>query len=109
MQSIAGFLARLARANAGRPPYTTVLMTRLLVLRQLFKLGVSAPRPHERGQRGSSAQAGPNVQVSEADTLHLVAVLDRGNSSRDFWADRGYHNKPREHWLSSTDGARTLA
>ncbi|WP_376780351.1 transposase [Stutzerimonas nitrititolerans] len=43
-----------------------------------------------------------NVRVSdaaEADTLHLVDVLDRGNSSRDFWADRGYHDKPREHWL----------
>jgi hypothetical protein len=26
-------------------------------------------------------------------------VLDRGNSSRDFWADRGYHDKPRERWL----------
>lgn len=42
------------------------------------------------------------VQVSdasEADTLHLVDVLDRSNSSRDFWADRGYHDKPRERWL----------
>jgi IS5 family transposase len=43
-----------------------------------------------------------NVRVSDAsevDTLHLIDVLDRGNSSRDFWADRGYHDKPRERWL----------
>ncbi|MOA51726.1 hypothetical protein D3C78_1749070 [compost metagenome] len=32
-------------------------------------------------------------------TLHQVDVLDRGNRSRDFWADRGYHDRPREGWL----------
>ncbi|MFC0710448.1 transposase [Azorhizophilus paspali] len=49
-----------------------------------------------------------NVRVrdaSEADTLHLVNVLGRGNSNRDFRADRGYHDKPREHWLK-LDGWR---
>ncbi|WP_263146548.1 transposase [Pseudomonas alcaligenes] len=34
-----------------------------------------------------------------ADTLHLVDVLDRHNSSRDVWADRGYHDRPCERWL----------
>ena len=29
----------------------------------------------------------------------MIDALDRGNSSRDFWADLGYHDKPREHWL----------
>lgn len=37
--------------------------------------------------------------ASEADTLHRVDVLDRTNSRRDLWADRGYHNKARERWL----------
>ncbi|MFD2408129.1 hypothetical protein ACFSVK_24840 [Azorhizophilus paspali] len=37
--------------------------------------------------------------ASEADTLHLVEVLDRENRSQDFWADRGYHDKCRERWL----------
>jgi IS5 family transposase len=58
-----------------------------------YKLSVSVDRRHKLIR---------NVRVSdaaEADTLHLVDVLDRGNSSRDFWADRGYHDKPREHWL----------
>ncbi|ACO78655.1 Transposase, IS4 [Azotobacter vinelandii CA] len=58
-----------------------------------YKLSVSVDRRHKliRCVRVSDA--------SEADTLHLVDVLDRGNSSRDFWADRGYHDKPRERWL----------
>ncbi len=58
-----------------------------------YKLSVSVDRRHKliRNVRVSDA--------SEADTLHLVDVLDRGNSSRDFWADRGYHDKPRERWL----------
>lgn len=58
-----------------------------------YKLSVSVDRRHKliRGVRVSDA--------SEADTRHLVEVLDRNNCSRDFWADRGYHDKPRERWL----------
>ena len=58
-----------------------------------YKLSVRVDRRHKliRGVRVSDA--------SEADTLHLVDVLDRSNSSRDFWADRGYHDGPRERWL----------
>ncbi|AGI26879.1 transposase, IS4 [Pseudomonas sp. ATCC 13867] len=58
-----------------------------------YKLSVSVDRRHKliRNVRVSDA--------SEADTLHLIDVLDRGNSNRDFWADRGYHDKPRERWL----------
>jgi len=37
--------------------------------------------------------------ASDADTLHLVDVLDRRNSRWDFWADRGYYDRPRERWL----------
>ncbi|MNC28568.1 hypothetical protein D3C75_767820 [compost metagenome] len=32
-------------------------------------------------------------------TLHLVDALDRDNRSRDLWANRGYHDRPREVWL----------
>lgn len=58
-----------------------------------YKLSVSVDRRHKliRCVRVSDA--------SEADTQHLVDVLDRSNSSRDFWADRGYHDRPRERWL----------
>jgi len=58
-----------------------------------YKLSVSVDRRHKliRAIKVSNA--------SEADTRHLVDMLDRSNSSRDFWADRGYHNKPRERWL----------
>ncbi|MDR6714293.1 IS5 family transposase [Pseudomonas hunanensis] len=64
-----------------------------------YKLSVSVDRRHKLIR---------NVRVSddsEADTLHLIDVLDRGNNSRDFWADRGYHDKPRERWLK-LDGWR---
>lgn len=37
--------------------------------------------------------------ASEADLLHLVDVLDRGNSSHGVWTDRGYHDRPRVRWL----------
>lgn len=58
-----------------------------------YKLSVSVDRRYKliRCVRVSDA--------SEADTRHLVDVLDRNNSSRDFWADRGYHDGPRERWL----------
>lgn len=58
-----------------------------------YKLSVSVDRLHKliRAVKVSDA--------SEADTRHLVHVLDRSNSNRDFWADRGYHDKPREDWL----------
>lgn len=40
------------------------------------------------------------MDASKSDSRHLVDVLDRSNTSRDFWADRGYHDRPRERWLS---------
>ena len=58
-----------------------------------YKLSVSVDRRHKLIRCVKVSDA------SEADTLHLVDVLDRGNSSRDFWADRGYHDRPRERWL----------
>lgn len=58
-----------------------------------YKLSVSVDRRHKLIRQVKVSDA------SVADTLHLVEVLDQHNSSRDFWADRGYHDKPREHWL----------
>jgi IS5 family transposase len=58
-----------------------------------YKLSVSVNRRHKLIRCVKVSDA------SEADTRHLVEVLDRGNSGRDFWADRGYHDKPRERWL----------
>ncbi|SFQ54434.1 Transposase and inactivated derivatives, IS5 family [Geopseudomonas sagittaria] len=58
-----------------------------------YKLSVSVDRRHKLIRCVKVSDA------SEADPRHLVDVLDRGNSSRDFWADRGCHDKPREHWL----------
>ncbi|WP_334180952.1 IS5 family transposase [Pseudomonas nitroreducens] len=58
-----------------------------------YKLSVSIDRRHKLIRRVKISDA------SVADTLHLVDVLDRHNSSRDFWADRGYHDRLRERWL----------
>ncbi|WP_455233706.1 transposase [Geopseudomonas aromaticivorans] len=58
-----------------------------------YKLSVSVDRRHKLIRCVKVSDA------SEGDTLHLVDVLDRSNSSRDFWADRGYHDRPRERWL----------
>ncbi|MOA68522.1 hypothetical protein D3C78_1961820 [compost metagenome] len=46
------------------------------------------------------------MQVGDAyvaDTRHLVDVSARRNSIRDFWADRGYHDRPREGWPQLID------
>jgi len=58
-----------------------------------YKLPFSVERRHKliRQDKASDASVG--------DTLHLLEVLDRDNRSRDFWANRGYHDKPRERWL----------
>lgn len=58
-----------------------------------YKLSVSVDRRHKLIRCVKVSDA------SETDTRHLVDVLDRGNRSRDFWADRGYHDKTRERWL----------
>ncbi|WP_412461171.1 transposase [Pseudomonas sp. SC11] len=58
-----------------------------------YKLSVSVDRRHKLIRQVEVSDA------SVADTLHLVKVLDRDDSSRDLWADRGYHDKPRERWL----------
>lgn len=39
--------------------------------------------------------------ASVHDSLHFAAVLDRGNTSRDVYADRGYPSKEREAWLKA--------
>lgn len=58
-----------------------------------YKLSISVDRRHKLIRQVKVSDA------SVADTLHLVEVLDRHNSSRDFWADPGYHDKLRERWL----------
>ena len=58
-----------------------------------YRLSVSVDRRHKLIRRVRVSDA------SDADTRHLVDLLDQNNSRRDFWADRGHHNKPREQWL----------
>lgn len=57
------------------------------------KLSVRVDRRHKliRGVKVSDA--------CEADTRHLVDLLDRSNGSRKFWVDRCFHDKPQEGWL----------
>lgn len=57
-----------------------------------YKPSVSVDRRHKLILQAKVSDA------SVSDTQHLVDVLDRYNSSRVFWADRGYHDKPRERW-----------
>ncbi len=56
----------------------------------------SVRQPSTIQQKNRKSCFGYKLSVS---VDHLVDVLDRGNSSRDFWADRGYHDKPCERWL----------
>ena len=60
-----------------------------------YKLSVSVDRRHKLIRKLQVSDA------SEADTLHLDEVLDWSNSSRDLWADRGYHDTRRERCLKS--------
>ncbi|QLQ31464.1 MAG: IS5 family transposase [Candidatus Thiothrix singaporensis] len=60
-----------------------------------YKLSISADRQHKfiRKRHVSTAK--------EHDTKHFEQVLDRTNTSRDVWADKGYEDRQREQRLNA--------
>ncbi len=58
-----------------------------------YKLSSSVDRRHKLIRRVHVSAA------SENDTLHFERVLDRGNTSRDVYADKGYVDSEREQRL----------
>ena len=58
-----------------------------------YKLSISADQKYKliRKRHVNTAK--------EHDTNHFEAVLDRSNTSRDVWADKGYEDQSREQRL----------
>ena len=59
-----------------------------------YKLNISADRKYKLIRKRHISTA------KEHDTNHFEAVLDRANTSRDVWADKGYEDQSREQRLN---------
>ena len=111
-------LPRPSRVKGGRPPYPTVLMTKILILQQLYNLADDALEYQLLDRRSflqflsltdsstipdaktirlfrdrlAQASLGAKVIITNAavsDSVVFEDLLDPNNTSRDVYADRG--------------------